>query len=146
MISRGMFGSEMIFMVNPNPKTVSLLMKTTEPNQSLGHTTHMDISTIHFHDTQILRVIEDCEADTLTMEVEYPVDCERNVFEKRLLIFEDVHAYQIFDSPFQGCPTILDASIIGTDGRWSRLRLETNAGRRELSCTAVRLIEYDRVA
>ena len=106
----------------------------------------MDISTIHFHDTQILRVIEDCAADTLTMEVEYPVDWERNVFEKRLLVFEDVHAYQIFDGPFQGCPTILDASIIGTDGRWSRLRLETNAGRRELSCTALRLIEYDRVA
>lgn len=113
---------------------------------SIGHTTRMDISTIHFHDTQILRVVEDCEADTLTMEVEYPVDWERNIFEKRLLVFEDVHAYQILDGPFQGCPTILDASIIGTDGRWSRLRLETNAGRRELSCTAVKLVEYDRVS
>ena len=106
----------------------------------------MDISTIHFHDTQILRVIEDCEADTLTMEVEYPVDWEHNVFEKRLLVFEDVHGYQTFDGPFQGCPTILDASIVSTDGRWSRVRLETNAGHRELSCTAVRLIDYDRVA
>ena len=102
----------------------------------------MDISSIHFHDTQILRVIEDAAADTLTMEVEYPVDWERNVFEKRCLVFEDVHGYQTFDGPFQGCPTILDASIIGTDGRWSRLRLETNAGHRELSCTAVRLIQY----
>ena len=94
----------------------------------------MDISAIHFHDTQILRVIEDCGADTLTMEVEYPVDWERNVFEKRLLVFEGVHGYQVFDGPFAGYPTILDASIIGTEGRWSRLRLETNAGRRELSC------------
>ena len=106
----------------------------------------MDISYIHFHDTHILRVIEDCVADTLTMEVEYPVDWERNIFEKRLLVFDDVHGYQVFDGPFGGCPTILDASILDTDGRWSRLRLDTNAGRRELSCTAVRLIEYDRVA
>lgn len=105
----------------------------------------MDISTIHFHDTQILRVIEDCAADTLTMEVEYPVDWEHNVFEKRLLVFENVHGYQISDAPFQGLPTILDASIVSTDGRWSRVRLETNAGPRELSCTAVRLIDYDRV-
>ena len=106
----------------------------------------MDISTIHFHDTQILRVIEDCATDTLTMEVEYPVDWKRNVFEKRCLVFEGVHSYQVFDGPFEGCPTILDASIISTDGRWSRVRLETNAGPRELSCTAVRLIEYDRAA
>lgn len=106
----------------------------------------MDISSIHFHDTQILRVIEDCAADTLTMEVEYPVDWERNVFEKRLLVFDDVHGYQVFEGPFHGLPTILDAGIIGTEDRWSRLRLDTNAGRRELSCTAVRLREYNHVA
>jgi len=106
----------------------------------------MDISTIHFHDTQILRVIEDCVADTLTMEVEYPVDWERNIFERRLLVFGDVHSYQVFEQPFHGSPTILDAEIVATEGRWSRLRLDTNAGRRELSCTGVRLIEYDRVA
>ena len=106
----------------------------------------MDISTIHFHDTQILRVIEDCAADTLTMDVEYPVDWERNVFEKRRLVFEDVHGYRVFDGPFEGCPTILDASIISTEGRWSKVRLETNAGWRELSCTAVRLIKHDSAA
>jgi hypothetical protein len=107
----------------------------------------MDISSIHFHDTKIHRVIEDSEAKTLTMEVTYPADWERNVFEKRLLIFDDVHHYQVVEwELFGGAPTILDAEIISTDGRWSRLRLETNAGHRELSCVAVRLIEYDTVA
>jgi hypothetical protein len=101
----------------------------------------MNISNIHFHDAQIIRVTEDCAVGTLTMEVDYPVDWERNVFERRFLVFEGVHAYQIFDGPFQGRPTILDASIIGEEGQWSKLRLETNAGRRELNCTAVRLIE-----
>ena len=101
----------------------------------------MDISNIHFHDTLILRVIEDAAADTLTMEVEYPVDWENNIFEKRLLIFEDVHGYQIFDGPFDGRPTILGASIISTDGGWSKIRLETNAGNRELNCKSVRLVK-----
>jgi hypothetical protein len=52
----------------------------------------MDISSIHFHDTQILRVIEDCAADTLTMQVEYPVDWEPNLFEKALFGFGVVMA------------------------------------------------------
>ena len=101
-----------------------------------------NLSTIHFHDTQILRVIEDCATDTLTMEVEYPVDWENNVFEKRLLVFDDVYSYQVFEGPFQGQPTILDAEIVGGDGR---IRLNTNAGRRELYCTGVNICEYDRV-
>ena len=107
----------------------------------------MDISNIHFHDTKIHRVIEDSDAKTLTMEVTYPVDWEKNVFEMRLLIFDDVHHYQIEEwELFGGSPTILDAEILGTDGRWSRLRLKTNAGHRDLSCVAVKLIENDAVA
>src|SRR5690349_17427910 len=106
----------------------------------------MDISNIHFHDTQIRRVIEDSESGTLTMEVEYPVDWDNNVFEKRCLVFENVHSYRIFEIPFHGCPTILDAAVTGTDGRWSNLQLETNAGHRTLSCTAVNLIDYHRPA
>ena len=106
----------------------------------------MEISDIYVHDAQLHRVIEDIETDTLTMEVEYPVDSERNVFERRLLVFDDVHSYQVFEQPFHGSPTILDAEVVATEGRWIRLRLDTNAGRRELSCTGVRLCEYDRVA
>ena len=108
--------------------------------------THMDISSIHFHDTMILRVVEDCVADILTMEVEYPVDWEHNVFERRLLVFVDVHNYQVFEQPFNGSPTILNVNINATEGQRSRLRLETNAGHRELSCASVSVCEYARVA
>jgi len=106
----------------------------------------MDISSIHFHDTQIIRVIEDPAANSVTMEVDYPVDWEHNIFERRLLVFEDVGTYGISEGPFHGCPTILDAEIIGTDGRWTKIRLDTNAGYRELSCMAVRLLENNRTA
>lgn len=98
----------------------------------------MDLSDFHFHDTLILSVTEDGSTGTLTLEVRYPVDWENNDFEKRRIVFEDVRDHQVFEGPFDGFPTILEASIIATEGRWSRLRLETNAGRRELSCTALR--------
>lgn len=101
----------------------------------------MDISSIHFHDTRILRISEDCEADTVTMEVDYPVDWERDIFEKRSLVFDDANSYQVFEGPFQGCPTILETEIVSTKDRWSRLRLTTNAGYRELNCVGVRLIQ-----
>ena len=99
----------------------------------------MNISDIHFHDTQILRVIEDTATDTLTMDVDYPTDWEHNRFERRALIFSDAHSYQVFEIPFAGPPTILDAEVISTSDRWSRLRLQTNAGYRELSCVSVTL-------
>lgn len=101
----------------------------------------MDLDAIHFHDTGILRVIEDTQADTLTMEVEYPVDWENNKFEPRKLIFEDVLNYRVSEGPFHGSPTILNAIVITEDGHRTRIRLETNAGERELSCAAVRLVE-----
>ena len=73
------------------------------------------------------------------MDVEYPVDWERGVFERRQLVFENAHNYQVFEGPFEGGPTVLDAQVVSTDGQWNRLRLETNAGYREVSCKGVKL-------
>jgi hypothetical protein len=106
----------------------------------------MNISDIHFHDTQILRVIEDTATDTLTMDVEYPVDWEHNIFERCFLTFSDAYNYQVFEIPFSGPPTILAAEVVSTSDRWSRLRLETNAGYREVSCVLVTLSTNDRNA
>jgi hypothetical protein len=101
----------------------------------------MDISNIHWHDTQILRVVEDTRNAMFTMEVNYPVDWEANHFEICFLVFEDVLNYQIFEGAVQGPPTILGAEVVGSDGRRSKLRLDTTAGYRELSCAAVKLME-----
>ncbi len=109
------------------------------PCVGAGLATLMDISAIHFHDTRILSVVEDCVSGELTMEVDYPKDWERNEFEKRSLVFREVHSYQVFEGPFAGPCTILDAEVVAIEGRWSRLHLSTNAGRRELSCTGVEL-------
>lgn len=103
----------------------------------------MLISDIHFHDTRILRVIEDTATDTLTMEVEYPADWENKRFVPGTLLFTNAHNYQVFEGPFEGPATILAADIIGNSGRWSRLRLQTNAGYREVTCVAVNLVLED---
>jgi len=99
----------------------------------------MELSEIHFHDTRILRVIEDTTTDTLTMDVQYPIDWDQNRFERRSLIFSEAHSYQVFEGPFSGPPTIIDAQILGNSDRRIHLRLQTNAGYRELSFASVRL-------
>ena len=106
----------------------------------------MNISDIHFHDTQILRVTKDTATATLTMDVEYPTDWEHNRFERRVLTFSDAHNYQVFEIPLSGPPTILAAAVVSAADRWSRLRLETNAGYREVSCVSVTLSTNGRNA
>lgn len=104
-----------------------------------------NISNIHFHDTQILRVIE--ETDTLTMNVNYPVDWEHNIFEHCKLVFYDAYNYQVHEMPFSGIPTILEVDILGTTNRWTHLRIQTNAGFRTVSCVSVTLYStQERVA
>jgi hypothetical protein len=106
----------------------------------------VNISDIHFHDTKILRVVEDPSTDTLTMEVMYPMDWQNDVFELRRLIFSDAYSYQVYEGPFLGCPTILDAEITSTVDRWNKIRLGTTAGFREVMCVSVALEDINQEA
>ena len=105
----------------------------------------MDISSIYVHDATLLRVIEDTEADTLTMDVMLPVSPSGDDFVPRLLVFEDVHGYKVFDGPFVGSPDILDMRVIGERDGWKHVRIDTNAGHRELYCSDVRVVEHEGV-
>lgn len=100
----------------------------------------VDVSGIHFHDCQIKRVIEDNGTHSLTMEVDYPVNWEKNDFAARLLVFDDCYNYQVFEQPFEGYPTILCATIVSNENGWNKVALETNMGRRELICKGLRLV------
>jgi hypothetical protein len=102
----------------------------------------VDISNIHFHDTGLLRVLEDTTEDTLTFEVDYPTNWAANVFERRWIVFYDVLDYRVCEGPFHGSPTILDVQITtGAVAGRCQLQIDTNAGTRYLSCTEVRLLE-----
>jgi hypothetical protein len=95
----------------------------------------MEISDIYVHDGKLLRVVEDIEQDKLKMAVLLPTSPTSDKLVPRLLVFEEVYGYQIFEGRVVGCPVMLDLSVIEKSGRWSRLRLNTNHGYREFYCT-----------
>jgi hypothetical protein len=99
----------------------------------------MDLSAIYVHDGRLLRVVEDPAHSRLTMEVEVPVLERGEQLEPRLLVFEDVYAYQVSEGCLNGCPTLLGLTVLGQEGRWTRVRIDTTAGRREVLCAAVRV-------
>ncbi|HVU27515.1 MAG TPA: hypothetical protein VHG71_07225 [Verrucomicrobiae bacterium] len=114
-----------------------------------GLLTPVDVSEIYVHDGKLLRVIEDAKTKTVTMEVLLPASEHSNELVPRRLVFTDVYGYQIFEGRCVGCPTILDLSVVeqlGNLGKWSRVRLDTTHGYRELCCTAVRICDHESVA
>jgi len=116
---------------------------------TLGLLTSVDVSDIYVHDGKLLRVIEDAVRETLTMDVMLPATEMGNELVPRLLVFSDVWGYQIFEGRVSGCPTILDLSVVerlGNLGKWSRVRLDTTHGYRELCCTSVKVCDHKTVA
>lgn len=99
----------------------------------------MDPASICVHDGTLLRVVEDPAQSRLTMDVELPVLERGEPLEPRLLIFEGVYGYQVVEGCSNGCPTLLDLSVAGQEGRWTRFRLDTTVGYREILCASVRV-------
>ncbi len=94
---------------------------------------------IHWHDSLILYVRLMPERDRVEMRLLCPEEWHSNTFSEQTVIFEDAYGYKEFEGPIEGSPTILSASISGTNDQWSLVRLETNAGYREVYCRDVYL-------
>ena len=99
----------------------------------------MAVSPIYVHDGKLLRVIEDNRHSRLMMEVELPILDRGEELEARQLVFEDVRHYHIAEGAIEGPPTLLDMTIVGQEGRHTKVRLDTTAGYREFLCSAVRV-------
>jgi hypothetical protein len=63
---------------------------------------------ISFHDSLILEVKERTSDQTVDFLLEFPVDWENNIFEKKILRFKDVIFYLKKEIPFNGEPSIMD--------------------------------------
>jgi hypothetical protein len=103
----------------------------------------IEISDIYVHDAQLYRVIEDIEANTVTMEVDLPILERNEEQEPRLLVFDGAYNYKVFEQPWDGPVTILDMKVINEQKAGCHVRVETNAGYRELFCTGVRVIRRE---
>ncbi len=100
----------------------------------------MDISDIYVHDGTLLRVMEEPEHARMMMDVELPILERDEQLEPRRLIFEDVYGYSVVEECINVCPTLLDFKVFGQDGLWTRLRLDTTVGYREILCVSVRVV------
>ena len=97
----------------------------------------VDVSKIYVHDGTLLRVNEEPAQSRITFEVELPDIETETVFLPHRLVFEDVYGYRVQEGYINGCPTLLDLSVVGQDGRWSWVRVDTTVGYREILCSAV---------
>jgi hypothetical protein len=98
----------------------------------------MSFEDIYWHDAVILGVHIDSEQAILRLEVNYPVNWEKNEYERRDIIFSNAYGYQEHEGPLVGSPTILSATI-SEFGQFLLVRMETNAGYRQVGCSAVEL-------
>lgn len=107
-------------------------------------------SAFSFHDTSLLKVVEDKENDTLDFLLSFPVDWENQLYEKRTLRFSGIFTHIINETPFHGTPTILtieeirNDKFINTSGliidlSFAEIKvcIETNAGNRLIASSGV---------
>ncbi len=99
----------------------------------------MKLTDIHFHDSVVYRVTESTEENSLSFEVDYPIDWDKGIYERKVIKFMDVLDYEVHEGPFVGPPTFLEWSIVGVDNGREVVRLETNAGYRQLAFKEVEL-------
>jgi len=100
----------------------------------------INISEIHWHDSEILAVLEILERDEIQLWVMYPTDWQTNTFEFRIVVFDDVKEYVINEGHFHGNPTILSAELLDQTDTFIKIRLLTNSGHRDIICQNVRLV------
>lgn len=94
---------------------------------------------IYWHDSTILSVCITPESDLIEMLLLYPEDWESDSYAERFVVFENAYGYKEFEGPFSGSPAISSVEVVAKQGRWSLLRIETNAGFREVFCESVYL-------
>ena len=107
----------------------------------------MNINDLDFHDSAILSVTENTQQHYLDFLLEFPIKGEDNIFELRILRFNEVIFYTIDEIPFFGQPTILEIINFGQvskswgsgrnfiEAKKTKIEIQTNAGNR--------IIEYE---
>lgn len=105
------------------------------------------------HDSEILFINEDTLSNTIDFVINYPVDWDNNIFEKKTLRFYNCLNYMTKEIPFASRPQILDFKDYGEinysvgegrnkiDIKRRKIELITNAGSRILEFEKLDLID-----
>ncbi|GAB6197326.1 hypothetical protein [Lysobacter xanthus] len=94
---------------------------------------------VHWHDCIVRSVLVLPEIAQVALRVQYPVDWEANRFEVGTIRLLEAYGYKEHEGPCAGAPAILGATSELQAGGHQLLRLETNAGYREVFCTGILL-------
>jgi len=112
----------------------------------------MIFNEISFHDSKILKVTENLDGQIIDFFIDFPTDWENNIFEQKILRFENVTFYSLEEIPFVGLPTILDIiNLEQTSHDYSALqdnffvirnkvKIETNSGSRIVEFSDCRML------
>ncbi|ESU21149.1 hypothetical protein FCR2A7T_07020 [Flavobacterium cauense R2A-7] len=104
----------------------------------------MIFSEISFHDSQIQKVTENPNGQTIEFLLDFPTDWKNNIYENKVLRFEDVTFYSVEEIPFGSLPTILNIIDLGEinkdlsteKNKWivtrHKIKIETTAGTRTI--------------
>ena len=104
------------------------------------------IDDIHWHDSELVSVVEIPSKDILVFNVQYPVNWEQNIFAPKSIVFGGYYSHEVNEMPFEGNPTILHAEIssevstLFEDSGFFEIKIETNAGERVIKAKTVKLL------
>ena len=93
-----------------------------------------DLSTIHLEGARIVRVIEDADRQSLTVEVSHPIAEGGSDFPRRRLTFQWFSRYIVEEGRLAGEPTIQRVEIMDADHHRGTIRMHTDHGVREVTC------------
>ncbi|USD64079.1 hypothetical protein [Vibrio sp. SCSIO 43136] len=102
---------------------------------------------IHWHDCELLSMIEIPSQSELILRVLYPVDWENDKYEEVAIVFSGFHSLAINEIPFEGNPTLLALDSVERvdddffESSWLKFNLSTSAGSRVVEAQSVHLRE-----
>jgi len=92
----------------------------------------MTLDEVYVHDARLCAVHENCETQTLILDVDLPANEWSDKLVPKRIILREVYGYRVDDSPFVGLPAILAIDKLEQADRWTKYRIGTNAGERTL--------------
>ena len=88
------------------------------------------LNDIHWHDCELIAAVEIPSQNVLVLNVIYLDDWQNNIFSLKGIVFEDYCFQQVNETPFEGRPAFLEASVQRAEKDYFVIRIEMNAGYR----------------
>lgn len=100
----------------------------------------MKASEIYWQDSALLIAVEMPQAQ-LCFQLSYPEAVGSRSYSSKTVIFDGVQKYEIHEDRFEGQVLLLNADEKTSENNTRLIRIETNCGYREVTCTEITLVD-----